>query len=1236
MKFLTRLCFGFALLFMSSLTAQHVQQLNWDVPVEELTLSDTDDENRYTYGLMVRADETSYLTDQYSVSFTWGSQLKRFDNAAQVLPFSNWELPGTIKIQEVRGLYGNGDIAISALRDPWNVEQEISLARVDSTGRVVWQHTASTTTTWSSYLNRILAADIDINENIYVAGRIGDSTPLTFDFTLAGQTLNDGWGWDIFIAKFSPSGQLLWIKHIKPDYQDVEYYHLSYWPNEFLKSFSVSQSGTVNIDYHFDKFVYRINDSLKTQITIPESYHWSTFDTDGTSIAHVEEDLPGKHAIDSNNLNCRYELKNFSETIHVGDRELTSRGGIDFYFAKYSVQGDLLWLIHEGDSGDETAKDYAFDSDGNLYITGEFANQFTVDGTTLTSTDNADIFVLKYDTFLGNIWAISHRSPGSNETEKVAEIEVSQAGQIYLTGNRTFELVTGANEIKEETFLAQFIVLPDNNTPCNFSDSFEAGTDSNWVGLTPARWDIVAENRNHVYSINTTQFLNTAGGGLGEYVVNLNRSYSDFEFSLSARTDEDLNINSFPDFAIIFSYENAENYYYAHYNGEILQSQVYQVMSNSDRRIVTGLNVDISDNQFHKISMSCQGDLYTFYLDGEVVGSFTEPGLPTGAVGFGSYNDAASFDNIYIEGCSDGEALITTTLPRLEGAIADTVTIPIILSTEMDISFAQMVVEYDSTVLKFITAENGTDAAGFSLLTNTNLPFSPSGYDVNDNILIQLSDAGVITGIDQQVAVLKFFAIGLVNGAAPLLFDMTNGKTSFTSSTTIELEPEQIAFQNGAISIIKEYGILQGSAVYFGKESTISGAPISAASVTAHDFLGTANSETDETGSFIFNQIIQGPIEVHATKNGDNRRALSGNDALLLLNHLAFLETLTANQMRAADTDQNGTVSGSDTLPLLKFLAFFQQGTAETGAWIFDSPQSLILGEGNTVAFNGYTVGDVNLNWTPAINSAPASKTNIPRIQSVTSITLPATDAFPGDTLEIPLVLSSGRALSFLQIALEFDSTIVQFIEAQPGENAQNMSMITNTMLPFAPHNPAFNKNIILQLSSATTAITGENQEIAILRLAITGSAEQSSQIGFDLTQSHTVLVTQNYEEITADSIIASAGLINVLNPSGIMESENLLPTKFSLQQNYPNPFNPQTHIEYAIPVDKNVQTSLKIYNVQGQLVRVLVDERQDAGVYNVRWDGRDKSGRILPSGLYLYELKAGDFKLVKRMILLK
>jgi hypothetical protein len=94
-----------------------------------------------------------------------------------------------------------------------------------------------------------------------------------------------------------------------------------------------------------------------------------------------------------------------------------------------------------------------------------------------------------------------------------------------------------------------------------------------------------------------------------------------------------------------------------------------------------------------------------------------------------------------------------------------------------------------------------------------------------------------------------------------------------------------------------------------------------------------------------------------------------------------------------------------------------------------------------------------------------------------------------------------------------------------------------------------------------------------------------------------------------------------------------------TLYQNYPNPFNPDTWIPYTLAADMDVV--IRIYNLSGQLVRTLELGHQPAGYYITKdkaayWDGKDNFGAKVASGLYYYTLRAGEFKVTRKMAIMK
>ena len=102
------------------------------------------------------------------------------------------------------------------------------------------------------------------------------------------------------------------------------------------------------------------------------------------------------------------------------------------------------------------------------------------------------------------------------------------------------------------------------------------------------------------------------------------------------------------------------------------------------------------------------------------------------------------------------------------------------------------------------------------------------------------------------------------------------------------------------------------------------------------------------------------------------------------------------------------------------------------------------------------------------------------------------------------------------------------------------------------------------------------------------------------------------------------------------------VPTTYALIQNYPNPFNPSTTINYELSADSYVK--LNVFDILGREVVTLINKQQDAGYYQVEWNGRNTQQQLVPSGIYFYQIRAidptsnsgHDFISTKKMLLLK
>lgn len=154
--------------------------------------------------------------------------------------------------------------------------------------------------------------------------------------------------------------------------------------------------------------------------------------------------------------------------------------------------------------------------------------------------------------------------------------------------------------------------------------------------------------------------------------------------------------------------------------------------------------------------------------------------------------------------------------------------------------------------------------------------------------------------------------------------------------------------------------------------------------------------------------------------------------------------------------------------------------------------------------------------------------------------------------------------------------------------------------------------------------------------------AGTSATISWDLPSNVSGLLEDLFGGVIVKQAMTGKGNFAVPNPAinklkltiiymvtSVEQKSVTQPTAYGLRQNYPNPFNPATTIEFSLPQADHV--TLKIINLAGQEIHRLVDKMLTPGTYRVHWQPH-----ALPSGEYLYQIQAGNFKETKRLVLLK
>lgn len=144
------------------------------------------------------------------------------------------------------------------------------------------------------------------------------------------------------------------------------------------------------------------------------------------------------------------------------------------------------------------------------------------------------------------------------------------------------------------------------------------------------------------------------------------------------------------------------------------------------------------------------------------------------------------------------------------------------------------------------------------------------------------------------------------------------------------------------------------------------------------------------------------------------------------------------------------------------------------------------------------------------------------------------------------------------------------------------------------------------------------------------GNLDSTYALGDSLTS-----ITGIHHESFANKKIEPRNNADVVRkPTAVDDNPASPGLTFELAPNYPNPFNPETTIRYQVA--RSVKVNITIYNVLGQKVRTLVDASRPAGAHRIVWNGKDERGLGLPTGMYFYKMKAGEFVQVRKMLLLQ
>ena len=323
------------------------------------------------------------------------------------------------------------------------------------------------------------------------------------------------------------------------------------------------------------------------------------------------------------------------------------------------------------------------------------------------------------------------------------------------------------------------------------------------------------------------------------------------------------------------------------------------------------------------------------------------------------------------------------------------------------------------------------------------------------------------------------------------------------------------------------------------------------------------------------------------------------------VNYMPFLSSGTQHPL-PGDVSLNGSIQAYDASLILKYvvdstgnpLNEIQVRVADVsgamGVTAFDA--SLIL---------QYVVG--NIQDFPVEIGHAAVPAGFPKV-SASAIEIGDGAAIRGSTVVIPVRAKSLRNLASADINIVFDGSVLTPKEVKASTAVSGMMLFVK-----------FQKGQI-NVAMAGDKLSGVDGDLLYVTFEVSKNVRGTVKSALAFSR-----LLLNEKNLRAS---AKAGEITVAGK----------PTVYALYQNYPNPFNPTTTIRYQLPEDATL-IKVSVFNTLGELVRTLVNDMKDAGVYEVTWDGRSNSGNQVGSGIYFCRITAEgvqNFNSVKKMLLMK
>ena len=527
--------------------------------------------------------------------------------------------------------------------------------------------------------------------------------------------------------------------------------------------------------------------------------------------------------------------------------------------------------------------------------------------------------------------------------------------------------------------------------------------------------------------------------------------------------------------------------------------------------------------------------------------------------------------------------------------------IPIVLNNpdNEEIEAIDMVITYDEQIINVFGATlAGTviDNQEYILQSNTNTP---------GEVTLVIYAGGDLFHGEGNICFIMCTGIGGMGECSPLTFDFTEINENTTGTV------------NGQICICQFFNI-SGQITYFHDNGPIPNVNL------LLDGNNNYNAITDGQGDFIFEDVEVGDYLSTPSKT-DDFAGLSGMDASRIARYSADLYPLDCNEQIAAEVSLNGTITGTDASRVARYAAgLITELNDDNTNWVFipeliTDCQDWPLIEYVTTRsytnlnsdmanenFIGIRLGDVSGNWSPDDNlkyiensmTGQIAQYKIYDLEKV-SVSVNSIAEFEIEGIDLRMLYDQKNCWFK---GIDFSNSILNESDYEYQVNATN-NKITLTIYG-----------------------TGEIYEGAGLLVELMFEVKQASNEpnNFYLSRFH----------VNEQEAFGFLGMIDQSTENELKSQEIsvVIENSASSMQIFPNPFGNKTTISYKLIQQEHVD--IKIYDLNGNIVKNLMTKEQISGDHKVDWKGVDEFGNILPQGVYLVKMKTNTWSESQRIIL--